>query len=81
MSNYIGSHQPRVLLKLKQVMERTGLSRSSIYNKLDAKCPHYDPEFPRQVSIGASSVAWVESEVEEWIESCIKKREESVRGR
>jgi prophage regulatory protein len=67
---------PLVLLKLKQVLKKTGLSRSSVYNKLDARSSHYDPTFPRQVRLGAASVAWVESEVEEWIESRIKMREE-----
>lgn len=39
----------KVLLRLKDVKARTKLSRSTIYNKLDATGPHYDPEFPRQI--------------------------------
>ena len=80
MKDSFSDYRPKVLLKITDVTERTGISRSSIYNKLDVKSPHYDPSFPLQVSTGASSVAWVESEVEEWIESCIKKREERIRG-
>lgn len=69
---------PLFLLKLKDVVTRTGLSRSSIYNRLDRKSPHYDHTFPRQVSIGGASVAWVEKEVEEWILSRIKMRGEHM---
>nr|WP_298522123.1 AlpA family phage regulatory protein [uncultured Halomonas sp.] len=76
MSNAAEDYRPLVLLKLKDVMLRTGLSRSSIYNKLDTKSPYYDSTFPHQVSLGAVSVAWVEKEVEEWIGSRIKMREE-----
>ncbi|MGC3875043.1 helix-turn-helix transcriptional regulator [Halomonas sp. GXIMD04776] len=60
---------------MKDVVLRTGLSRSSVYNRMDIKSPYYDPTFPRQVSRGAMSVAWVEQEVEEWIDSRIKMRE------
>lgn len=78
MSNSTDGKKPLVLLKLKDVARRTGLSRSSIYNRLDMKSPHYDPTFPRQVSIGNISVAWVEQEVEEWINSRIKMREKKL---
>lgn len=81
MSNATESYKPLVLLKLKHVVLRTGLSRSSIYNKLDAKSPHYDPTFPRQIRLGAASVAWVESEVEEWVNSRIKIRESEFGGK
>nr|WP_280563539.1 MULTISPECIES: AlpA family transcriptional regulator [unclassified Chromohalobacter] len=64
----------QVLIKLKSVMQKTGLSRSSVYNKLDPKSPYYDPEFPRQVKLGRVSVAWVESEVDTWIDSIIENR-------
>ena len=51
------------LLRLPQVLERTGLSRSSLYEKIAAR------EFPAPVKIGARAVAWVSSEVAAWIES------------
>ena len=50
------------LLRIRQVLEKTGLSRSALYRKIEAQ------EFPAQVSIGDRSVAWVESEVDEWIQ-------------
>ena len=45
-------------LKLKEVMEKTALSRSAIYRKLN------DGEFPQSVSLGDSAIVWVESEVD-----------------
>jgi len=77
MKNSTNRNRPLVLLKLKDVVLRTRLSRSSIYNKLDTNSPYYDSKFPRQVSLGAISVAWVEKEIEEWIESRIKMRKEA----
>ncbi|WP_240431861.1 AlpA family transcriptional regulator [Vibrio cholerae] len=46
-------------LKLKEVMEKTALSRSAIYRKMN------DGEFPQSVSLGERAIAWVESEVDE----------------
>ncbi len=52
------------ILRLKEVIEFTGLSRSTIYAEI-AK-----GNFPRQVQLtGARSVGWLEGSIEEWIES------------
>ena len=56
------------LIKLKEVIQKTSLGNSSIYKFIS------EGTFPKQVSLGAKSVAWVESEVDDWIE-------EKVRGR
>lgn len=64
------------ILRRKQVEARTGLPRSSIYARLkqNPKRPDdYDPTFPQPVSIGAKAVGWIESEVDEWIATQIKK--------
>ncbi|EJL9427959.1 AlpA family transcriptional regulator [Vibrio cholerae] len=55
-------------LKLKEVMEKTALSRSAIYRKMN------DGEFPQAVSLGERAIAWVESEVDEWMDFCLKQR-------
>lgn len=60
-----------VMLRLKQVIERTGLSRSTIYGKLDSKSTQYDPNFPTQVSLGNGAVRWVDAEVNAWLEQCV----------
>ncbi|NNN60036.1 AlpA family transcriptional regulator [Vibrio sp. A11] len=60
--------RPMRFLKLKEVMEKTALSRSAIYRKMN------DGEFPQSVSLGDRAVAWVESEVDEWMEECLALR-------
>jgi len=49
------------LIKLKEVIEKTSLGRSTIYEFMTKGT------FPKQVSLGAKSVAWLESEVDDWI--------------
>lgn len=57
------------ILRLPQVSKRTGLSASSIYNKLKQNSRWHDPTFPQQVRLGANAVGWLESEVDAWITS------------
>jgi len=55
-------------LRLKEVIAQTGLSRSSIYLFMN------EGIFPKSVSLGGRSVAWLESEVLEWMEARIAER-------
>jgi prophage regulatory protein len=54
------------LIRLPDVKRLTGLSRSSIY-ALAAR-----GEFPRPISLGRRSVAWVASEISQWISDRIR---------
>ncbi len=56
------------ILRLPLVIERTGMSRSSLYALIKAG------KFPRSISLSARSVGWVEEQVAEWIESRIKQQ-------
>lgn len=60
--------RPMRFLKLKEVMEKTALSRSAIYRKMN------EDQFPKSISLGDRAVAWVESEVEEWMENILMER-------
>ena len=51
----------RRLLRLPEVLKRTGLGRSALYALMKAGT------FPRPLRIGARAVAWLEDEVDEWI--------------
>ena len=55
-------------LRLSDVKERTGLSRSTIYLSISKNT------FPRPISLGARCVGWLESEIEGWIQSRIQNR-------
>ena len=59
------------LIKLKEVIEKTSLGRSTIYEFM------IKGTFPKQVSLGAKSVAWLESEVDDWIMERIGQRDNS----
>jgi len=56
-------------IRLKEVMEQTGLSRSTLYLYIEKGI------FPSNVSLGGRCVAWVESEVLEWMENKIAERD------
>ncbi len=53
--------------RLPQVKQDTGLSRSTIYNKLNPKSPHYDSSFPKPIKLGARSIGFYAHEVQAWI--------------
>jgi prophage regulatory protein len=55
--------QPDRILRLKTVLERTGLSRSTLYRKIA------DGSFPKQIAISTRCAGWRESSVNRWIMS------------
>ena len=57
-------------LRLKQVKSLIGLCRSSIYNKIN------EGTFPRPVKLGPQSVAWLQSEVQLWMNERIADRDQ-----
>lgn len=66
--------QRYAVLRLKKVTEKTGLSRSSIYYKLDPLSKYFDGSFPKPIRLGACSVGWLESEVDAWISTRAESR-------
>jgi prophage regulatory protein len=58
-------------LRLKQVRDMTCLSKSSIYRLME------EGDFPRQVPLGARSVVWVKSQVEDWMSKKIAIAQDS----
>jgi len=65
------------IIRIKQVIAQTGLSRSTIYSRLDKKSNQYDKSFPQQIRLGgasSSAVGWVASEISAWIESQVSRR-------
>jgi prophage regulatory protein len=67
------------ILRRREVEERTGLRRSSLYLKVRAG------QFPSPVPLGPRAVGWIEAEIEEWIAARVAARpsaranEEAVR--
>jgi prophage regulatory protein len=49
------------ILRLNKVLDRTGLTRSTLYRKIERGT------FPRQVRISERCVGWREQDVEDWL--------------
>ena len=60
------------IIRIKQVQERVGLSRSTIYDRINERSPRYDPEFPKPAKLGAYAVGWLEESINEWINKRVK---------
>ncbi len=61
---------PDRIIRLATVLNRTGLSRTTVYRKID------EGTFPRQVKLGIHGVGWRESAVNRWIVDPVSYREE-----
>ncbi|AFT71460.1 Phage transcriptional regulator, AlpA [Alloalcanivorax dieselolei B5] len=57
------------IMRLKEVMDTTGLKRSAIYKAIS------EGRFPKQVSLGARAAGWVADEIESWIMERIEERD------
>ncbi len=57
----------QALLRIKDVLNVTGLKRSGLYQRVS------DGNFPKPIQIGPRCVAWVASEVDSWIGKCIEE--------
>lgn len=51
------------ILRLPEVMARTGLGKSSIYNAIK------NGSFPDRKSLGPRMVGWLSSDIDAWIQS------------
>lgn len=61
---------PERIIRIKTVLARTGLSRSTLYRKIA------EGTFPSQVRISVHGAGWRESAVNRWIADPIGFREE-----
>ena len=59
--------QPR-FLRISEVLNRVGVSRPTIYRWMS------EGTFPKQISIGANSVVWLESDITKWMDQRIGAR-------
>jgi prophage regulatory protein len=50
------------IIRRKQVQERTGLSRSSIYKLMK------EGKFPKSVALSQRSIGWRSSHIDQWLE-------------
>ena len=57
----MATREPERIVRLKTVLSRTGLSRSTIYRKIA------DGTFPTQIKISTNGSGWHESDIDRWI--------------
>jgi len=60
------THREPTILRRPQVQQRTGLSRSTLYQYIK------DGEFPQSIALGPRSVGWLESDISDWIAKRVK---------
>ena len=56
---------PDRILRLKAVLDRTGLSRSTLYRKIQ------NGTFPKQIAISTRCAGWRESQINDWMKNPI----------
>ncbi|WVD62842.1 AlpA family transcriptional regulator [Orbus mooreae] len=56
------NNQPRCILRLPEVIRRTGFKRSHVYQLIR------EGKFPQSMRIGVRSVGWDSYDVQQWIE-------------
>lgn len=57
----------KTIWRLPEVLARTGLSRSSVYDKMSKD------EFPLNINLGPRAVGWIADEVIDWINQQIER--------
>jgi prophage regulatory protein len=60
--------EPERILRMRTVLDRTGLSRSTLYRKMR------DGTFPNQVRISEHCCGWRESAINRWIADPVARR-------
>lgn len=60
------SNPPARLLRLPSVLERLGISKTEFYRRVKQGAA------PNAIRLGANSVAWLESDIEQYIQKLAK---------
>ncbi len=63
------SEKPMRLLRLPEVIRKVGLSKTTIYKRAR------EGSFPKPVDLGGGQTAWVESEIDSFIDNLIAGRD------
>jgi prophage regulatory protein len=66
------SEKPAKFLRLSEVRNRVPYSRSTIYQLIS------QGKFPQPINLGARAVAWLESDIDQWMTNRIGKSRAGV---
>lgn len=59
----VSTARPDRILRLPAVLDRTGLSRSTLYRKMQ------EGTFPKQIALGVRTAGWREAAVLRWMQN------------
>lgn len=66
------------VIRLKELVEYMGLSRSAIYERLDKNSPRYREDFPKSFRLGGGAVGWYISEIDAWLARCSENQQSEI---
>ena len=64
------TNHPIRFLRLPEILRRVPYSEAHIWRLEQAG------KFPRRAHLGANRVAWVEAEINDWVDDCLRLREQ-----
>lgn len=62
------------IIRIDEVVNITGLSKGTIFNKMIEGHTQFDYLFPKSLKLGKSSSGWLKHEILDWIEFLAKQR-------
>lgn len=71
-------NMPTCVIRLPKLLTILGISRSTVYLKINQGSKYYDKDFPKPIKLGDKAIGWILQDVMEYIESmkmgtkCIK---------
>lgn len=71
-------NMPMCVIRLPKLLSILGISRSTVYLKINQTSKYYDKDFPKPIKLGEKAIGWINQDVMEYIESmkmgtkCIK---------
>ena len=57
------------IVRRKELEQLSGLSRSTIYDKMNPKSSRYDKDFPKPVKLSLNAVGWFEQDILTWLKT------------
>lgn len=57
------------VIRLPKLLKIIGLSRSTVYLKINKKSKYYDSKFPEPIRLGEKAIGWILQDVIDYIES------------
>ena len=70
------------IVRMKELTQILGISRSTIYDKLNPKSRRYDPRFPKPLRLGSigttNAVGWPRYSIQDWLLSLTANNGEHI---